>query len=145
MLDSTGPSYFLEIRVCDPVKGTSERLPPINDPHSAGVGGPFQCAVVNRKLVLLGGITKSVYIYDFESSRWSCRADMPTPRYSFSCSVNSSTGLVYITGGVRVYIAGRVGVDEPLNPLAETGPLAVAEAYNVEEDKWEIFPLYFAS
>jgi hypothetical protein len=89
---------------------------------------------VNRKLVLLGGITKSVYIYDFESTRWSRRADMPTPQYSFACSVDSSTGLVYVVGKVGVYVAGRVGVDEPLNPLA------AAEAYNVEEDKWEILP-----
>jgi hypothetical protein len=125
------PSYVLEIRVCDPVKGTSERLPPIDDPHFAGIGGPFQCAVVNRKLVLLGGITKSVYIYDFESARWSRRADMPTPRYSFAYSVDSSTGLVYVAGGVGVYVV-RLGY------VFETGPLAAAEAYNVEEDKWEI-------
>jgi hypothetical protein len=72
------PSYILEIRVCDPVKGTSERLPPIDDPHFAGIGGSFQCAAVNQKLVLLGEITKSVYIYDFESARWSRRVDMPT-------------------------------------------------------------------
>jgi len=72
------PSYILEIRVCDPVKGTSERLPPIDDPHFDGIGGSFQCAAVNQKLVLLGEITKSVYIYDFESARWSRRVDMPT-------------------------------------------------------------------
>jgi hypothetical protein len=134
------PSYVLEIRVCDPVKGTSERLPPIDDTHFVGIGRSFQCTAVNRKLVLLGRITKSVYIYDFESARWSRRADMPTPRYSFACSVDSSTGLVYVAGGVGVYVAGRVGVDEPLNPLAGTRPLAAAEVYNVEEDKWEILP-----
>jgi hypothetical protein len=117
----------LEIRVCDPVKGTSERLPPIDDPHFAGIGGSFQCASMNRKLVLLGGITKSVYIYDFGFGRWSHRADMPTPRYSFSCSVDSSTGLVYVTGKVGVYVTGRVEVDEPLNPLAGTYPLAAVE------------------
>jgi hypothetical protein len=47
MLDSQDLSYVLEIRVCDPVKGTSERLPPIDDPHIAGIGGSFQCAAVN--------------------------------------------------------------------------------------------------
>jgi hypothetical protein len=130
-------NYVLEIRICDPVKGTSERLPPIDDPHFDGIGGTFQCAAVNRKLVLLDGITKSVYIYDFESARWSRRADMPTHRYSFACSVDSSTGLVYVAGGIEVYQAGRVGVDEPRNPVS---PLADAEAYNVEEDKWEILP-----
>jgi hypothetical protein len=66
--------------------------------------------------------------------------------------LNSSTRLVYVAGGVGVYIAGRVGVDEPLNPLApglvyvaggmnkDSLPLAAEEAYNVEEDKWEILP-----
>jgi hypothetical protein len=106
------PSYIMEIRVCDPVKGTLARIPPINDPHFAGIGGSFQCAAMNQKLVLLG--------------RWSRRADMPTPRYSFAYSIDSSTKLVYVAGGVGVYVAGRVGVDEPLNPL--------------EEDKWEILP-----
>jgi hypothetical protein len=132
--------YVLEIRVCDPVNGTSERLPPIDDPHFVGIGGSFQCTAVNRRLVLLGGITNNVYIYDFESGRWSHRADMPTPRYSFAYSVDSSTGLVYVAGGVGVYIAGRVGFDEPLNALAGTRPLVAVEAYNVEEDKWEILP-----
>jgi hypothetical protein len=32
-------SYVFEMRVYDPVKGTWERLPPINDPHFAGIGG----------------------------------------------------------------------------------------------------------
>jgi hypothetical protein len=54
--------------------------------------------------------------------------------------LDSSTRLVYVVGGVGVYVAGKVGVDEPLNPLAGTRPLATVEAYNVEEDKWEILP-----
>jgi hypothetical protein len=54
--------------------------------------------------------------------------------------LDSSTRLVYVVGGVGVYVAGRVRVDEPLNPLAGTCPLATAESYNVEEDKWEILP-----
>jgi hypothetical protein len=74
--------------------------------------------------------TKSVYIYDFESARWSRGADMPTPRHSFSCFVDSSTGLVYVAGGVGLYVVGGY--------VVETGPLAAAEAYNVKEDKWEI-------
>jgi hypothetical protein len=48
--------------------------------------------------------------------------------------LDPSSKFFYVTGGVGVYIVGRVGVDEPLNPLA------VVEAYNVEEDKWEILP-----
>jgi hypothetical protein len=117
-------SCVFEIRVYDLVKGTWERIPPIDDPYFAGMAGWFQCAVVNRKLVLIDGNRKSVYIYDFESARWSRGADMPTRRFLFACSVDSSTGLVYIAGGV----------DEHGNPLA------AAEAYNVEENKWEILP-----
>ena len=49
---------------------------------------------------------------------------MPTPRSFFACSVSSSTGLVYVAGGF----------DEHNNPLA------AAEAYNVEEGKWENLP-----
>ena len=43
---------------------------------------------------------------------------------SFLFSVDSSTGLVYVAGWI----------DESFNSLA------AAEAYNVEEDKWEILP-----
>jgi hypothetical protein len=120
----TDSSHVFEIRVYDPVKGTCEILPPMDDPHfAAEIVGWFHCAAVNRKLVLIHGM-QSVYIYDFESARWRRGANMPTRRYLFACSVDSSTGLVYVVGGV----------DEPLNPLA------AAEAYNVEEDTWEILP-----
>ena len=67
---------------------------------------------------------KSVYIYDFESARWSRGADRPTPRSFFVCSVSSSNGLVYVAAGI----------DRSLNPLS------AAETYNVEEDKWDILP-----
>jgi hypothetical protein len=40
------------------------------------------------------------------------------------CSVSSSTGLVYVAGGIN----------------ERSNDLASAEAYNVEEDKWEILP-----
>jgi hypothetical protein len=103
------------IKIYDPVNGTWERLP-LPDFHFAGKPKYFECVAVNRKLVLMVAlprtiVMKRVYIYDFESARWSRGADMPTPRYSFACSVDSSTGLVYVAGGV--------GVAEPLNPLAE--------------------------
>jgi hypothetical protein len=117
-------SYVFEIRVYDLVKGTWERIPPIDDPYFARMAGWFQCAVVNRKLVLIDGNRKSVYIYDFESARWSRGADMPTRRFLFACSVDSSTGLVYVAGGAN----------------KDFHPLAAAEAYNVEENKWEILP-----
>jgi hypothetical protein len=118
------------IMVHDPVKGTRERLPPIDDPRFDGLPRWCQCVAVNRKLVLIGGfdelsaiMMKIVYIYDFESARWSRGADMPTHRSFFACSVSSSTGLVYVAG-----------IDQRRNPLE------AAEAYNVEEDKWEILP-----
>ena len=60
---------------------------------------------------------------------------LPDGAVEMTClHLDSSTRLVYFIGGVGVYVARRVGVDEPLNPLAAT------EAYNVEEDKWEILP-----
>jgi hypothetical protein len=43
-------SYVFEIRVYDPVKGTCERLPPIDDPHFVGIVGWFQCTAMNWKL-----------------------------------------------------------------------------------------------
>jgi hypothetical protein len=88
------------ITVHDPVKGTWERLPPIDDPLFAGITAWSRCVAVNRKLVLIGGfypfnrsLTKSVYIYDFESARWSRRADMPTARSFFACCVSSPPDL----------------------------------------------------
>ena len=47
---------------------------------------------------------------------------MAAPRYSFASCVSSSTGLIYVAGGAGGY----------------SNPLATAETYNVEEDKWEI-------
>jgi hypothetical protein len=41
-----------------------------------------------------------------------------------SCCVSSSSKLVYVIGGIS----------------ERSNPLAVAEANNVEEDKWEILP-----
>jgi len=69
-------------------------------------------------------LNTSVYIYDFESTRWSRGADMTTLQSLFACFVSSSSGIVYIIGGI----------DQCHNPLE------VVEAYNMEEDKWEILP-----
>ena len=116
----------LVITIYDPLNGTLKRLPPIDDPLFTGLSTMSQCVAVNQKLVLIsGGYTmKSVYIYDFESARWSRGADRPTPRSFFVCSVSSSNGLVYVAAGI----------DRSLNPLS------AAETYNVEEDKWDILP-----
>ena len=119
------------ITIYDHLNGTCKRLnTPIDDPHFLGISIRSQCVAVNKKLVLITRVVpssmtmKSVYIYDFESARWSRGADMPTPRSFFACSAASSDGLVYVAGGI----------DETYNPLA------AAESYNVEEDRWEILP-----
>jgi hypothetical protein len=76
------------IRVHDPVKGTWETVPLNVDPRFVGIEGWCQCIVVNWKLVLMKSVydpldmtlMKSVYIHDFQSTRWSRGADMPTTR-----------------------------------------------------------------
>jgi hypothetical protein len=50
---------------------------------------------------------------------------MPIARSFFACCVSSSTGLVYVAGG----------------NVEGSNSLVAAEAYSVEEDKWEILPL----
>ena len=79
--------------------------------------------VLIAKVVLSSSTMKNVYVYDFQSGRWSPGADMPMPKTQsfFVCTVSSCNGLVYV--------AGR-------------GPLGTAAAatYNVGEDKWEILP-----
>ena len=118
------------ITMYDPLNDISKSLTPIDDPHFLGLSIRSQCAAVNKKLVLITGVLpssrtmKRVYIYDFQSAKWSRGADMPTPRSFFACSVSSSDGLVYVAGGV----------DENQKPLAG------AETYNVEEDRWETLP-----
>ena len=112
----------------DPLNDISKSLTPIDDPHFLGLSIRSQCAAVNKKLVLVTGVLpssrtmKRVYIYDFQSAKWSRGADMHTPRCAFASCVSSSTGLIYVAGGVDGY----------------SNPLATAETYNVEEDKWEI-------
>ena len=125
-------SFGCVITIYDPLNSTWKRLTPcIDDPHFPGSISLFsRCVAVNRKLVLITGLAppninvNSVYIYDFESARWRRGADMPTPRFNFACSVDLSNGLVYVAGGM----------DETYYPLA------AAETYNAEEDKWEILP-----
>ena len=114
----------LVITIYDPLNGTLKRLTPIDDPHFTGLSTMSHCVAVNRKLVLFSGEStmQNVYIYDFESARWSRGADMPTPRSFFACSVSSSSGLVYVAGGF----------DENSNSLS------AAETYNVEEHQWEV-------
>jgi hypothetical protein len=110
--------------VHDHVKGTWERLPLIDDPCFVGIVGWCQCVSLNWKLVLMKSVydsldttlMKSVYIHDFESTRWSRGAVMPTARACFACCVSSSSRLLYVLGGISEH----------------SNPLAVAEAYNVE-------------
>jgi hypothetical protein len=119
------------VTVYDPMKDTWERLPFIDHLQVDEIPIGCECVAVNRKLILVGGFhpcsnrrMQRVYIYDFESARWSRGAHMPTPRHSFAFSVDSSTGLVYVAGGTD----------------KDFVPLAAAESYNVEENKWEILP-----
>ena len=81
-----GLARVYEINVYDPLKGTSERLSPLHDPHCPRITLCYHCVAVNRKLVLIGrvhpsssSLVNTVYIYDFESARWRHGADMPTP------------------------------------------------------------------
>jgi len=125
-------SVAYTVTLYDPQNGTRQSLPPIDEPQFRGIPIWCQCVAVNQKLVLMGGLhppvrtglLKSVYIYDFVSARWSRGADMPTPRIFFACSVCSSSGVIYVAGGN----------DENNRPLAS------AEFYNVEEDRWENLP-----
>lgn len=118
------------ITVYDPVKGTSESVP-INIPHCGRIPVSCKCVCVNRKLVLIGGLhpsnkreMKTIYIYDFVSARWSRGADIPNLRYLFAYAACSSTGRIYFAGGHD----------------GHHNALATAEAYDVEEDKWEVLP-----
>uniref|UniRef100_A0A0D6R9I4 F-box domain-containing protein n=1 Tax=Araucaria cunninghamii TaxID=56994 RepID=A0A0D6R9I4_ARACU len=121
------PSYGLS--VYDPIQGAWDRLPPIPQ-FPSGVPLFCHCVSVNQKLVLIGGwhpskweAMRSVFVYDFSSGSWCQGADMPTLRSFFACSVSPDG---------RVYVAG--GHDDCKNALR------AAEAYNVEEDEWEILP-----
>jgi len=117
------------VTVYDPAKGTWERLPPINDPRCHRMPFFCECVSVNRRLILIGGqvdgmLLKSVYIYDFESAKWSRGADMSIARHRFAFSVSPSTGLIYVAGG--------------RNDNGDS--VRVAEVYDVEKDRWDILP-----
>lgn len=121
------PAYGLTL--CDPLQGTWDRLPSIPQ-FPKGIPLFCHCVWVNQKLVMIGGwhpsnwkALNSVFIYDFASGTWRQGADMPRVRSFFACSV-SPNGLIYVAGGH----------DDNKNALR------VAEAYDVEEDKWEILP-----
>uniref|UniRef100_A0A0C9RXD3 TSA: Wollemia nobilis Ref_Wollemi_Transcript_6185_1785 transcribed RNA sequence n=1 Tax=Wollemia nobilis TaxID=56998 RepID=A0A0C9RXD3_9CONI len=121
------PSYGLS--VYDPIQGAWDRLPSI-PLFPSGVPLFCHCVSVNQKLVLIGGwhpskweAMRSVFVYDFSFGSWRQGADMPTLRSFFACSVSPDG---------RVCVAG--GHDDCKNALR------ASEAYNVEEDQWEILP-----
>ena len=108
-----------------PLQGAWDSLPSI-PLFSDGIPLFCHCVWVNQYLVMIGGwhpsqweAMNSVFIYDFSSCKWRQGADMP--RVRFACSV-SPDGLIYVAGGHDEY----------------KNALRAAEAYNVEEDKWEI-------
>lgn len=121
------PAYRLTL--FDPLQGAWDRLPLIPQ-FSDGIPLFCHCVWVDQKLVIIGGwhpshweAMNSVFIYDFKSNTWRRGADMPRVRSFFACSV-SPDGLIYVAGGH----------DGNKNALPD------AEAYDVNEDKWEILP-----
>jgi hypothetical protein len=120
--------------IFDPVYGVTlldvesrewERLPAI---PGLPRGLPTFCklVVVKGKLVAIGGWwqstwepSRSVFVYEFSTQRWSQGADMPGVRNFFACGAVGST----------VVIAG--GHD------AEKKALRSVEAFDVETGRWE--------
>lgn len=113
------------VTLLDVKTGSWERLPAI---PGLPRGLPTFCklVVVMGKLVVMGGWwqstwepSRSVFVYDFSTQRWSPGADMPSVRNFFAC------GAV----GNKVIVAG--GHD------AEKKALATVEAFNVDTRCWE--------
>eukprot|EP00253_Pinus_taeda_P025186 PITA_25186 len=118
------------IVVIDPVTRTWEMLRQNLNFPTGNIPLLCACVCVNGKLVLIGGRypessrdMKAVYLFDFASAKWRRGTDMPTQRYNFACSVSPSTGFIYVAGGTDI-----------------AQDLRTAEAYNVEEDRWETLP-----
>ena len=124
------PGLFVYgITVYDPVEKTSERTAPIPCDLVPFV---IRFVCVNEKLVMFGLWTLEmtetlevvVIIYDFVSKKWRRGSNIPTSRIEFASAVSSSKGLIYVAGGED----GR------------GNSLSTVEAYDVEEDRWEILP-----
>ncbi|MQL79716.1 hypothetical protein Taro_012160 [Colocasia esculenta] len=100
----------------------------------------FSCVTLCKKLLVLGGYylsltkegspdpykptvaTDDVMCFDPFEKKWSRVRGMRTPRYDFACAV--ICGKVFVAGGSDSSVQG----------------LAMAEVYDVLEDKWEDLP-----
>ncbi|MBI1930154.1 hypothetical protein HYR99_38625 [Candidatus Poribacteria bacterium] len=92
------------VEVYDPVTNTWARK--ADAPHPRGYSS---ASVVNGKIYVIGGglddivdflsrvAVSAVEAYDPETDTWTTKADMPTPRWSFSTSVVD--GKIYAIGG----------------------------------------------
>lgn len=116
------------VTLLDVKSGEWERLPSI---PGLPRGLPTFCKLVVTmgKLVAMGGWwqstwepSRSVFVYDFSSQRWSQGADMPSGRNFFAVA----------SVGSKVVVAG--GHD------AEKKALATVEAFDVETKLWETMP-----
>lgn len=116
------------VTLLDVKSGEWERLPAI---PGLPRGLPTFCKLVVTmgKLVAMGGWwqstwepSRSVFVYDFSSQRWSQGADMPSGRNFFAVA----------SVGSKVVVAG--GHD------AEKKALATVEAFDVETKLWETMP-----
>lgn len=116
------------VTLLDVKSGEWERLPAI---PGLPRGLPTFCKLVVTmgKLVAMGGWwqstwepSRSVFVYDFSSQRWSQGADMPSGRNFFAVAAVGS----------KVMVAG--GHD------AEKKALATVEAFDVETKLWESMP-----
>lgn len=124
------PSLAYGLSTFEPLSGQWSTLPPIPG-FSAGL--PMFCALaaVGWDLVVLGGMDpvmwealNSVYIYNFQSSRWRRGADLPGGiRTSFCCASD---------GKRMVYVAGGSG--------GNSESLKSAVAYDLRTDKWISMP-----
>lgn len=146
-LDDAHPNVQMVISVFDPLRGTRKTLPPL--PHFPGChnGIPLfcECLCVNQRLVLLGGCNpipqeeglvllggcKTVFIFDFASSKWSRGADMPVSP-ALGASVSPALGAYSVSPQGLIYVAGGEDVNENL--------LRSAAVYNVFEDQWKLLP-----
>jgi N-acetylneuraminic acid mutarotase len=93
--------------VFDPATGTWTALRDRPAPHARD---HFQAAVVNEKLVVVGGrdsgvegfidsTLAAVDVYDFETQEWSTWSDAPLPTERAGCTVAVHGDEVIITGG----------------------------------------------
>jgi N-acetylneuraminic acid mutarotase len=97
--------------VFDPGTGEWRALEPI--PEARGFHG---AGVVDGRIIVVGGrvLTRTSYLLDTESGRWSAGADIPELRNRLGVAVGLTNGndRLLVFGG-----EDRAGLDQPLEPL----------------------------